>query len=116
MRVLLILSVIFLLAGCGLFKKRRLPDPYPVVSFGVVHDRAGGLQPSDHVALTKWDDKYYYFEWRQIVEPATIKTVEGAGRVSIREFDQKNGKPLERRVGIIGKEDFNGQLYNAGVN
>jgi hypothetical protein len=44
-----------------------------------------------------------------------MKTREGAGRVAVREFDQKNGRPLERKLGIIGKEDLNGQLYNAGA-
>jgi hypothetical protein len=44
-----------------------------------------------------------------------MKTSEGAGRVTVREFDQKNGRPLKRTLGIIGKEDLNGQLYNAGA-
>ena len=44
-----------------------------------------------------------------------MKTVEGAGKVPVKEFDRKNGRELERRYGILGKEDFNGQLYNAGV-
>lgn len=114
MRLLLIISTLLTLPGCFLFKKHR-PNPYPVVSFEVVHDRAGGLQPQDHVALTKWDDTYYYFEWRRILEPATMKTRQGAGRVTVREFDQKNGRPLKRTLGIIGKEDLNGQLYNAGA-
>ena len=43
-----------------------------------------------------------------------LKTKEGAGRVEVEEFDRKNGRPLERKIGIIGKEDLNGQLYNAG--
>ncbi|HJM65485.1 MAG: hypothetical protein QF405_01480 [Roseibacillus sp.] len=114
MRLLLIISVLLTLPGCFLFKKRH-PNPYPVVSFEVVHARAGGLQPQDHVALARWDETYYYFEWRRILEPATMKTREGAGRVAVREFDQKNGRPLERKLGIIGKEDLNGQLYNAGA-
>ena len=113
MRPLLILSALLLLPGCSYFKKHHA-DPYPVVSFERVHDRAGGLQPQDHVALAKWDETYYYFEWRRIVEPATMKTRDGSGRVEVREFDRKNGRGLERRVGIIGKEDLNGQLYNAG--
>ncbi|MFP6859677.1 MAG: hypothetical protein VCA73_20560 [Roseibacillus sp.] len=116
MRFFLILSALLLLPGCSFFKKRRTPNPYPVVSFEVVHDRAGGLQPHDHVVLTRWDDKFYYFEWRRIIEPATLKTTDGAGRVAVREFDRKNGKPLERKLGVVGKEDLNGQLYNAGVN
>lgn len=114
MRFLLILPALLLLPGCFLLK-RRPPDPYPVVPFEVVHDRAGGLQPQDHVALARWDETYYYFEWRRIVEPASMKTRDGAGRVKVREFDRKNGKPLERQIGIIGKEDLNGQLYNAGA-
>ncbi|MEO1834143.1 MAG: hypothetical protein ABGZ49_01505 [Akkermansiaceae bacterium] len=113
-RLFLILFALLLLPCCGLFKKRH-PNPYPVVAFEVVHDRAGGLQPQDHVALANWDDSYYYFEWRRIIEPATMKTSEGAGRVSIKEFDRKNGKPLDRAPGVIGKEDLNGQLYNAGA-
>ena len=113
MRYLLIFSALLLLPGCNLFKKP--PDPYPVVSFELVHTRAGGLQPQDHVALAKWDESYYYFEWRRIIEPATMRTREGAGRVEVKEFDPKNGKPLERKIGIIGKEDLNGQLYNAGA-
>ena len=44
-----------------------------------------------------------------------MKTSEGAGRVPVREFDRKNGQALERRYGILGKEDLNGQLYNAGI-
>ncbi len=44
-----------------------------------------------------------------------MKTSEGAGRVPVREFDRKNGKSLERKIGVIGKEDLNGQLYNAGI-
>jgi hypothetical protein len=114
MRLLLIISVLLTLPGCFLFKKRH-PNPYPVVSFEVVHARAGGLQPQDHVALARWDETYYYFEWRRLRERATMKTREGAGRVAVREFDQKNGRPLERKLGIIGKEDLNGQLYNAGA-
>lgn len=81
----------------------------------MVHDRAGGLQPQDHVVLTRWDEKFYYFEWRYITEPATMKTAEGSGRVRVKEFDKKNGRPLERKKGVVGKEDFNGQLYNAGI-
>jgi len=115
-RFVLILSAFLLLPDCVLLKKRRAPDPYPVVSFELVHGRAGGLHPPDHVALTRWDEQYYYFEWRRIVEPATMKTRDGSGRVPVKEFDAKNGKPLERQGGIIGKEDLNGQLYNAGVN
>ena len=114
MRLLLIISTLLTLPGCFLFMEHR-PIPYPVVSFDVGLNRAGGLQPQDHVALTKWDDTYYYFEWRRILEPATMKTSEGAGRVTVREFDQKNGRPLKRTLGIIGKEDLNGQLYNAGA-
>ena len=114
MRLLLISAAILALPGCFLFKKRP-PDPYPVISFEIVQDRAGGLQPQDHVALARWDESYYYFEWRRIVEPATMKTSEGAGRVPVREFDRKNGKSLERKIGVIGKEDLNGQLYNAGI-
>ena len=114
MRLLLIILTLLTLPGCFLFKKRRA-NPYPVVSFEVVHARAGGLQPQDHVALAKWDDSYYYFEWRRILEPATMKTGEGQGRVAVREFDRKNGRPLERKFGILGKEDLNGQLYNAGA-
>ncbi len=114
MRALLIIFCLLALPGCFLFKKRSA-DPYPVVSFEQIHDRAGGLQPRDHVALTKWDKKYYYFEWRRIVEPATLKTREGSGRVAVKEFDRKNGRALERRYGILGKEDLNGQLYNAGA-
>lgn len=118
MRFLLIISTLLLASGCGFFpfKKRSPPDPYPVVPYEVVHDRAGGLQPQDHVALARWDDAYYYFEWRRIVEPATMKTTEGAGRVPVKEFDRKNGRSLERKVGVVGKEDYNGQLYNAGAN
>ena len=105
-----------LLAGCGLFRKSDGEVVYyPEVSYEVVHDRSGGLQPSDHCVLARWDDKYYYFEWRQIVEPATLKTVDGSGRVPIKEFDRKNGQALERKLGVIGKEDTNRQLYNAGV-
>ena len=113
-----------LLCGCGLlpkfsFWKQAPPAPapvagWPVLSFEVVQDRAGGLQPADHLALARWDEQYYYFEWREIVEPSTMKTAEGYGRVPIAEFDRKNGRPLERKIGIIGKEDLNGQLYNAG--
>ena len=40
--------------------------------------------------------------------------VEGT-KVAIDDFDRKNGRPLERKIGIIGKEDLNGQLYNAGA-
>ena len=119
MRALLIILSLLALPGCFLFKKRSADpypvDPYPVVSFEQIHNRAGGLQPRDHVALTKWDNKYYYFEWRRIVEPATLKTREGAGRVPVKEFDRKNGRTLDRKYGILGKEDLNGQLYNAGA-
>ena len=113
MRFLLIILALLALPGCFLFKKRP-SNPYPVVSFEVIQARAGGLQPQDHVALAKWDNSYYYFEWRRILEPATMKTREGEGRVPVKEFDRKNGRPLERKFGIIGKEDLNGQLYNAG--
>ena len=44
-----------------------------------------------------------------------MKTTEGAGKVRVKEFDRKNGSALERRYGILGKEDLNGQLYNAGA-
>ena len=119
MRALLIIFSLLALPGCFLFKKRSAGPypvvPYPVVSFEQIHERAGGLQPRDHVALTKWDKKYYYFEWRRIVEPATLKTREGAGRVPVKEFDRKNGRALDRKYGILGKEDLNGQLYNAGA-
>jgi hypothetical protein len=115
-RPLLILITIVLITGCGLFKRGTNPDPFPHVSFETILERAGGLHPPDHVALTRWDDQFYYFEWRKIVEPASMKTKDGNGRVSVDEFDRKNGQPLERRVGIVGKEDLNGQLYNAGVN
>lgn len=116
MRPLLILFGIFLIAGCGFFTRGRQADPYPVVSFETVMERAGGLHPPDHVALARWDEQFYYFEWRKILEPATMKTTEGSGRVPVGEFDRKNGQPLERKVGIVGKEDLNGQLYNAGVD
>ncbi|MBB80927.1 MAG: hypothetical protein CMN02_08040 [Roseibacillus sp.] len=106
--------VLLSLSGCFTVNKRSA-SPYPEVAFELIQDRAGGLQPQDHVALAKWDDKYYYFQWRRILEPATMKTVEGAGKVPVKEFDRKNGRELERRYGILGKEDFNGQLYNAGV-
>ncbi len=49
------------------------------------------------------------------MEPATLKTREGAGRVPVKEFDRKNGRALDRKYGILGKEDLNGQLYNAGA-
>jgi len=105
-----------LLVGCGLFRwKSRDTVQYPKVSYEVVHDRSGGLQPPDHCVLARGDEKYYYFEWRQIVEPATMKTLDGSGRVPVKEFDRKNGAPLERKLGILGKEDTNRQLYNAGV-
>ncbi|MBQ98713.1 MAG: hypothetical protein CMP30_12055 [Roseibacillus sp.] len=114
MRQLLIMLTLLSLPGCFIFNKRS-PSPYPEVTFELIHDRAGGLQPQDHVALAKWDDKYYYFQWRRILEPATMKLSEGAGKVPVREFDRKNGSALERRYGILGKEDLNGQLYNAGA-
>ena len=41
-----------------------------------------------------------------------MKVKTGEGRVPIGEFDRKNGKPLERKIGI-GKEDTNGELFNA---
>lgn len=121
MRPLLVLITVLLVAGCGLLKhgfrgKGKGADPFPVVPYEAVQSRAGGLHPPDHVALAKWDDEYYYFEWRKIVEPATMKTENGSGKVPVREFDAKNGQPLERGIGIVGKEDHNGQLYNAGVD
>lgn len=117
MRVILIIFALISLPGCSLFSffGSDSDDPYPVTSFETIHYRAGGLQPQDHVALASWDEDYYYFEWRSITEPATMKTAEGSGRVKIKEFDKKNGRSLERKKGVIGKEDFNGQLYNAGV-
>ncbi|MEC9054444.1 MAG: hypothetical protein VX633_04015, partial [Verrucomicrobiota bacterium] len=90
-------------------------DPYPVVCVGQIHDPAGGLQPRAHGARTTWDKKNYYLAGRRIVEPATLKTREGAGRVLIKEFDRKNGRTLDRKYGILGKEELNGQLYNAGA-
>ena len=114
MRLSLIMFVLFCLPGCFIFNKRTT-SLYPEVPFELIPDRAGGVQPQDHVALAKWDDKYYYFQWRRILEPATMKTSEGAGKVPVREFDRKNGQELERRYGIVGKEDLNGQLYNAGA-
>ena len=83
MRPLLVLSAV-LFAGCGLFRhKSGHALNYPLVSYEVIHDRSGGLFPSDHCALARWDDKYYYFEWRQITEPATMKTAVGSGRVKV---------------------------------
>ena len=125
-RSLLILLSVSLLANCSLLpgsgsgkkpKKKQVPlemTGFPTLSYEVIQDRAGGLQPADHLALARWDDEFYYFEWREIVEPATMKTMEGYGRVPVKEFDAKNGRPLERTVGVVGKEDLNGQLYNAG--
>lgn len=115
MRRLLIILPALLLAGCGLFKKDKGTSSYPLVTYEDIQSKAGGLHPPDHVALAKWDERFYYFEWRKIVVPATMRTVEGSGRVSVSEFDKKNGQPLERKVGIVGKEDLNGQLYNAGA-
>ena len=115
MRTVLVFSVL-VLAGCGFLRRGGdRPAAYPLVSYEEVHERSGGLHPPDHCALARWDDQYYYFEWRRVVEPATMKTVEGSGKVPVEEFDRKNGTGLERSPGIIGKEDLSRQLYNAGV-
>jgi len=111
-----VIGVLFL-TGCGFFRGSPWSDDasYPMVSYEEIHDRCGGLHPPDHCVLTRWDDEYYYFEWRRVVQPATMKTVDGSGKVRIKEFDRKNGAPLERERGVIGKEDLSRQLYNAGV-
>lgn len=102
MKILGVLSLLFLFASCSLPDTENQEQPtapwtYPVSDYQVVKTQSSRRDGKNLTRLVGWDEEFYFFDWSY----AGAAITRGTGRVNREQFNLENGGALTLQKGQV---------------